>query len=179
MAPRLCSQRWSRLIALAIPPLSMDARLFSDYDQLRRFFDMYLFAQPGVEEIVAADGMVFIDRLWADWSPGYDAAEEVVNAKDCLRERSSLSAAISYYRAALGAPAPSCTKFEAEQRRLPRCLHSRRSICTEVGTAASTSAWSKTLRRSSRPALASRSSTTRSLPAGKARSDHRGDPAWL
>jgi pimeloyl-ACP methyl ester carboxylesterase len=139
-AAAFAPERWSRLVALAIPPLSMDVRLFSDYDQLKRFFYMYVFTQPGVEEIVAADGMAFIDRLWADWSPGYDAAEDVAHAKDCLRERSSLSAALSYYRAALGAPAPACTRFEAEQQALAAVppqptlyLHGARDGCIDVG----------------------------------------------
>ena len=35
--------RWRRLVSLAIPPLTMDAGLFSDYDQIKRFFYMYLF----------------------------------------------------------------------------------------------------------------------------------------
>jgi pimeloyl-ACP methyl ester carboxylesterase len=117
-AAAFAPERWRRLVALGIPPLSLDARLFSDYDQLKRFFYMYLFTQPGAEEIVAADGMAFVDRLWADWSPGYDAAEDLALVKDCLRERPNLSAAIGYYRADLGAPAESCGAFEAEQQAL-------------------------------------------------------------
>ena len=110
--------RWRRLVTLAIPPLSMDAKLFTDFDQLRRFFYMYLFTQPIAEELVAADEMAFLDRLSEKWSPGYDAAEDLALVKDCLRERANLSAAIGYYRAALGAPAESCSSFEAEQRAL-------------------------------------------------------------
>jgi len=30
--------RWRRLITLAVPPTALDAVLYSDYDQLRRFF---------------------------------------------------------------------------------------------------------------------------------------------
>ena len=106
-AAAFAPERWRRLVALAIPPLSMDARLFADFEQLRRFFYMFLFTQPAAEEIVAADGMAFIDRLWADWSPGYDATEDLAFAKDSIREREHLTAAIGYYRAALGAPASS------------------------------------------------------------------------
>jgi pimeloyl-ACP methyl ester carboxylesterase len=111
-------ERWSRLVTLAIPPLSMDAGLFSDYEQLRRFFYMYFFTQPGAEEVVAADGMAFLDRLWADWSPGYDAGQDLDRVKESLADRQHLVAALAYYRAALGAPAESCSKFEAEQRAL-------------------------------------------------------------
>jgi pimeloyl-ACP methyl ester carboxylesterase len=117
-AAAFAPERWRRLVALAIPPLSMDTGLYIDYDQQKRFFYMYLFILPAAEEIVAADGMAFIDRLWADWSPGYDGAEDLAYVKACLRERPNLSAAIGYYRAALGGPAESCAAFEAEQRAL-------------------------------------------------------------
>jgi pimeloyl-ACP methyl ester carboxylesterase len=117
-AAAFAPDRWRRLVTLAIPPLSMDAGLFSDFDQLKRFFYMYVFTQPGAEEIVAANGMAFIDRLWDEWSPGYPAAEDLALVKGCLADRSNLSAAIEYYRAALGGPAESCRKFEAEQQAL-------------------------------------------------------------
>jgi pimeloyl-ACP methyl ester carboxylesterase len=138
-AAAFAPDRWRRLVTLAIPPLTMDARLFSDFDQLRRFFYMYLFTQPGAEEIAAADDMAFLARLWGDWSPGYDATDDLANAKACLRERSNLTAAIEYYRAALGAPSESCSRFEAEQRALAETppqptlyLHGARDGCIGV-----------------------------------------------
>jgi pimeloyl-ACP methyl ester carboxylesterase len=64
--------RWRRLVTLAVPPAGLDPVLFSDYEQLRRFFYLFLFRDPGglAEAVVAADEMSFLDRLWADWSPG-------------------------------------------------------------------------------------------------------------
>ena len=47
---------------------------------------------------MAADQMAFLDRLWQDWSPGYDAAEALARAKESLRQPANLAAAISYYR---------------------------------------------------------------------------------
>src|SRR5262249_17514087 len=35
-AAAFAPQRWRRLVTLAIPPLTMDAKLFADFDQLRR-----------------------------------------------------------------------------------------------------------------------------------------------
>lgn len=138
-AAAFAPERWRRLVTLAIPPLTMDATLFTDFDQLRRFFYMFLFTQPVAEEVVAADEMAFLDRLWEDWSPGYGAAEDLAGVKDSLRERANLSAAIGYYRAALGAPAESCANFEAEQRALAETppqptlyLHGARDGCIGV-----------------------------------------------
>ena len=49
--------------------------------------------------MIGAGDMAFLDRLWEDWSPGYDATEDLRNAKRCLRAAGHLSAAIGYYRA--------------------------------------------------------------------------------
>jgi pimeloyl-ACP methyl ester carboxylesterase len=104
--------RWRRLVTLAVPPATLDPVLFSDYDQLKRFFYVFLFRDtPGLaEKIVAANGMAFIRRLWQDWSPGFDAADCIEHLRESLADPASLSAAISYYRtpqaAARRAPQP-------------------------------------------------------------------------
>jgi pimeloyl-ACP methyl ester carboxylesterase len=138
-AAAFAPERWRRLVTLAIPPLTMDAALFTDFDQLRRFFYMFLFTLPIAEELVAADEMAFIDRLWEEWSPDYPAAEDLAFVKESLGERANLEAAIGYYRAALGAPADSCSGFEAEQRALAETpaqptlyLHGARDGCIGV-----------------------------------------------
>jgi pimeloyl-ACP methyl ester carboxylesterase len=138
-AAAFAPERWRRLVTLSIPPLSMDAKLFTDFDQLQRFFYMFLFTQPVAEAVVAADGMAFVDRLWGEWSPGYDASEDLRWVKECLREQDNLEAAIGYYRAALGTPAESCSSFEAEQRALAETppqptlyLHGARDGCIGV-----------------------------------------------
>ena len=92
---------WRRLVTLAVPPAALDPVLFSDYEQLKRFFYIFLFRDtPGLaEKIVAADGMAFIRRLRQDWSPGFDAADCLEHVRESLADPASLSAAISYYRA--------------------------------------------------------------------------------
>jgi pimeloyl-ACP methyl ester carboxylesterase len=120
--------RWRRVVTLAIPPFALDRRLFSDYDQLRRFFYLFLLRTPLAEEVVAADGMAFLDRLWEDWSPGYAAAGDLEQVKRCLSEPANLRAAIAYYRAddldAAPAPAgPQPTLY----------LHGDRDGCIDVG----------------------------------------------
>jgi pimeloyl-ACP methyl ester carboxylesterase len=85
----------------AVPPaLGMEA-LFS-YDQVKRSFYIFVFQWPLAEMIVGAEDLLFIERLWADWSPGYDAAEDLGHVKDCLRDPANLTAALGYYRATLG-----------------------------------------------------------------------------
>jgi pimeloyl-ACP methyl ester carboxylesterase len=95
--------RWRSLITLAVPPLALDSILFGDYDQLKRFFYIFLFQMPLAEAAVSADEMGFLGRLWKDWSPGYDPADDLEYARDCLRDAANLSAALGYYRAAFPA----------------------------------------------------------------------------
>ncbi len=134
--------RWRRLVTLAVPPARLDGVLFSDYDQLRRFFYLFMFRDPAgfAEAVVAADDMVFLDLLWRDWSPGYDAAAELSRVKECLREPGRLAAAIGYYRAA-GDHDPAgryAAQERAAQRQAPQptlYLHGADDGCIAAGLA--------------------------------------------
>jgi pimeloyl-ACP methyl ester carboxylesterase len=96
-AAALAPERWRRLVTIAVPPLALDERIYRDYDQLKRLFYVFFLKTPRAESALAADDMAFLDRLWADWSPGYDASEDLRHAKQCLRAPQHLSAAIAYY----------------------------------------------------------------------------------
>lgn len=65
---------------------------------LQRLYYFWLFQLPQAEGFVEAGDFAFIDHLWSYWSPGYDAAEDLARAKDCLRPPGHLSATIGYYR---------------------------------------------------------------------------------
>jgi pimeloyl-ACP methyl ester carboxylesterase len=100
-------ERWRRVVTAAVPPPATVANAFFSYDQLRRSWYMFFFQSPLSDVAVAMDDLAFIDRLWADWSPGFDAADEVPAVKDALRDPANLAAALGYYRATLGAGARS------------------------------------------------------------------------
>ena len=91
-------QRWSKVVGLAVPPPGQMTN-FLNYDQLRRSWYMFFFQSPLADIAVPMDDLVFIERLWADWSPGYDGSEDVPKVKDALRAPENLAAAIGYYRA--------------------------------------------------------------------------------
>jgi pimeloyl-ACP methyl ester carboxylesterase len=97
--------RWRAMVAAAVPhPVAMAGMIF-DYEQLKRSFYMFVFQHPLAEAIVQRGELAFIDRLWADWSPGLDeavAATAVQHVKDALGEDENLSAALGYYRATIG-----------------------------------------------------------------------------
>lgn len=98
---------WNRVVTASVPPPATVATAFFSYDQLRRSWYMFFFQSPLADMAVPMDDLAFIDRLWADWSPGFDASGELPAVKDSLRDPANLSAAIGYYRATLGAGARS------------------------------------------------------------------------
>ena len=141
--------RWRRLVTLAVPPAALDEVLFSDYDQLRRFFYLFMFRDPAgfAEAVVARDGMAFLDRLWRDWSPGFQPGEHLAQVKQCLRQRANLTAALGYYRAAgaVGEGTGITARYAAEQQAAGRqppqptlYLHGARDGCIGVELARGT-----------------------------------------
>jgi len=98
VAGALAPDRWRSLVTMAVPPPKTASAAFLRYRQLKRSFYIFLF-QTGLAPLVAMDDLAFIEGLWADWSPGYDAAEDVAEVKRSLGNADNLMAAIGYYRA--------------------------------------------------------------------------------
>jgi pimeloyl-ACP methyl ester carboxylesterase len=72
--------------------------LFS-YAQLQRSWYMFFFLSPMAEIALPLDDYAFIDGLWADWSPGYEASFDVARVKESIGDPAHIAAAIGYYRA--------------------------------------------------------------------------------
>jgi pimeloyl-ACP methyl ester carboxylesterase len=148
-AAAFAPDRWRRLVTLAIPPAALDEVLFNDYEQLKRFFYLFMFRDPAglAETVVARDDLAFLDQLWRDWSPGFQAGEHLAQVKQSLRQPANLAAALGYYRAAGGAglvgqAAGAARRFAAEQQAIGRqapqptlYLHGARDGCIDVGLA--------------------------------------------
>ncbi len=82
-AAAFAPDRWRRLVTLAVPPAALDEVLFSDYEQLKRFFYLFMFRDPAgfAEAVVARDEMAYLDRLWADCSHVRDVSAETSCAR--------------------------------------------------------------------------------------------------
>jgi pimeloyl-ACP methyl ester carboxylesterase len=106
--------RWRRVVAMAVPVGPALAGHFFTYDQIKRSFYMYFFQNPLADSLVAAGDLEFIARLWADWSPGYDATEDLAHVRASLGSPENLAAALGYYRA-LFDPARQSPDLAAEQ----------------------------------------------------------------
>ena len=96
--------RWGRVVAAAVAPQGSMADGFFTFDQLRRSWYVFFFQTPLAEYAVSMEDYAFIDRLWADWSPGFDGAWDAGEVKRSLASPESLSAAIGYYRAMFAGP---------------------------------------------------------------------------
>jgi len=91
--------RWQRCVIMNVPPLAVFGQLAFRYEQLKRSFYFWFFQMQVSDTIVPENDLAFIDGLWADWSPGYDAKEDLGHVKECLRNPANLQAAMGYYRA--------------------------------------------------------------------------------
>ena len=90
---------WRRMVAMAVPPTSAVAESFVTYDQLQRSWYMFFFQNPLADFVVGMNDLEFVARLWQDWSPGYDASEDLAHVRAALGEPERLMAALGYYRA--------------------------------------------------------------------------------
>ncbi len=94
--------RWRRVVTLAVPPTDATGTSMLTFGQLKRSWYMFFVVHPLAEMAVAADDMAFVDGLWRDWSPGYDAAADTTLVKESLRGAENLTAALGIYRATVG-----------------------------------------------------------------------------
>jgi pimeloyl-ACP methyl ester carboxylesterase len=108
-------ERWSKLVTAAVPPSGAVAQGFLTYKQLRRSWYMFFFQNPLAEFVVSMNDLEFIDRLWEDWSPGYDASADLPRVKDSLRDPAHLAAALEYYRATLNPAEHTVPEFQAQE----------------------------------------------------------------
>jgi pimeloyl-ACP methyl ester carboxylesterase len=91
-------EHWAHCVILNIPPFAIFGENIVKYEQIKRsFYFWYFQLQHVVEASVSADDFAFIDRIWGDWSPGYDASEDLPLVKDCIRDPRHLQAALGYY----------------------------------------------------------------------------------
>ena len=95
--------RWKRVVGMSVPPWNTFGSAFlTNQDQIQRSWYMFFFQHPLSDHIVASQDMAFIDRLWNQWSPGYDGESDAKRVKESLADPAHLAAALGYYRATLG-----------------------------------------------------------------------------
>jgi pimeloyl-ACP methyl ester carboxylesterase len=95
---------FTKVVTMAVPPgNAVGVAFLSNLAQIKRSWYMFFFQHPFADFVVGANDLAYIDMLWADWSPGFDATEELALLKPSLRDPANLQAALGFYRATLGA----------------------------------------------------------------------------
>ena len=115
----LAPERVTKLVTAAVPhgPSFLQAFMTS-YDQQRRSWYMFFFQHPFADAAVPHDDFAFIERLWRDWSPGWEfEPEEMESLKRTFRAPGVAPAALEYYRCALN-PANDVAELSEIQGRL-------------------------------------------------------------
>jgi pimeloyl-ACP methyl ester carboxylesterase len=135
-------ERWRRVVGLAVPPgPALAAAFLCDVEQLKRSWYMFFFQHPLADVVAAADELAFLGTLWRDWSPGYDATDDLRALKTALGDPENLAAALGYYRATLGDGLrdPGLDDLQAATQRVPPqptlYLHGANDGCVGVGVA--------------------------------------------
>ena len=104
IAANVRPEAFAKVVTLAVPPgNAVGVAFLSNLAQIKRSWYMFFFQHPFADFVVGANDLAYIDMLWADWSPGFDATEELALLKPSLRDPANLQAALGFYRATLGA----------------------------------------------------------------------------
>ena len=92
--------RFRRLVTMSVPHrAALGARFFTNPAQLKRSWYMFFFQLPLAGMAVSFNDYALIDKLWRDWSPGFEAPPgHLQGIKETLASPGSLDAALDFYR---------------------------------------------------------------------------------
>jgi pimeloyl-ACP methyl ester carboxylesterase len=91
------SKLWNKVVGVGWPPGGLNIDLASAA-QMRRSWYTFFFQLPNAAEVARANDFDLLDRLWADWSPGYTADSDRRRMKYALRDPDNLQFCINNYR---------------------------------------------------------------------------------
>jgi len=142
-AAQLAPRRIRKIATAAVPhgPQLLQA-IVSNYDQMRRSWYIFMFQLPTAEAAVSGADFAFLDRMWADWSPGWTLpAGEMAALKETFRKPGVVTAALGYYRATFN-PALQVAELAGLQSKMMTdpipvpalVFHGRRDGCIGVET---------------------------------------------
>lgn len=77
-AGTIAPERLAGLVTMALPhPAHFMARTLGDLGQLQRSWYIWFFQLRGISDaVLPADDFALVDRLWAQWSPGYQRSDD-------------------------------------------------------------------------------------------------------
>lgn len=99
VAAAAAPERFSKLITMAVPYGTFRQSLVNNAEQQRRSWYMFFFQLSMSDAAVRMNDFAFIERLWREWSPGWELpAEELAAVKATFARPGVLTAALRYYR---------------------------------------------------------------------------------
>jgi pimeloyl-ACP methyl ester carboxylesterase len=103
-AALVAPQRLCKIVTAAVPYGPALFRAFTTSPaQQRRSWYMFFFQQPIADLALRHDDFALVDRLVADWSPGWTwPAEDRERTKAAFRTPGTVESALGYYRATMG-----------------------------------------------------------------------------
>ena len=128
---------YARHVALSVPPfpaMNPSPRTLGTWAgaMVRQPLHSWYIAFNQVPGLAERDFHRLAARLWRQWSPGYDATEDLAHLRDAVPDREHARTVVSYYRALLG---PGITPALAEPVHPLLLLHGDRDRCLEPGLA--------------------------------------------
>jgi len=91
-------QTFGRAVVMNIPPFEIFGENLGTYPQIKKsFYFWYFQMQQVIEERIRQDDFAFIRDIWGDWSPGYQADEDMGYIREALADPDHLRAALGYY----------------------------------------------------------------------------------
>ncbi|WP_328349090.1 alpha/beta hydrolase [Streptomyces sp. NBC_00445] len=106
-AASLDATRVRKLVGMSVPyGPQVGTAFLTNGEQQRRSWYMFFFHTAMAEAAVELNNFAFIDRLWREWSPGYELPEaERAALKDTLRAEGVLTQTLGYHRQLFTPPA--------------------------------------------------------------------------
>ncbi len=118
-AAAVAPERFSHLVALAVPPRFVDVVAEHPRQWLRSWYIVFFQLPALPERLLRAGDFALIEWLWETWSPTWDYPEQRLEAvRETFREPGTVEAALTYYRQ-FGRQAAEKLAEDAIERRFP------------------------------------------------------------
>ena len=85
--------RWTRAVTMAAAPHKVLSEVFLDYDMMKRIYYIFMLQTSMAEEVLARDPFGWLTSIWNDFSPGFDATEDMGFLRASLADPEHLRAA--------------------------------------------------------------------------------------
>jgi pimeloyl-ACP methyl ester carboxylesterase len=135
-AAQLAPSKLDAIVTLAVPfGRALRDAIVQDGDQQRRSWYWYFFQLPFAHDAVAYQDFAFLDRIWAEWSPGYRLGDdEMALLKARFAQAGVLDEVLKYYhqlfQPAPVDPSPAIQESQKQLVSVPTLyLHGRQDGC--------------------------------------------------